>query len=472
MGTKAVALCLMLLGWMGMAACGEGVRVWITTEDLSRVWDLKTDLEVGPPNSKMGAVRIDPDRRFQTMLGMGGSLEHTTCYNLSILPDAERERVIESLVDPATGAGMNVMRLCIGTPDFTREPWYTYNDLPEGETDPNLEKFSIEKDRAYILPILKLALEKNPDLLFYASPWSPPGWMTSTGDMIGGHLLPEHREAYANYFVKFVQAYEAEGIPIHAVTIQNEPGVDRSLEEDPAWHYPSCRYTPEQERDFIRDHLGPAFERHGIKSEIWCYDHNFNTEATEDGDDPGIDHPTTILSDPEAAKHVDGVAFHGYAGTPEGMTIFHQRFPKVPIYFTEGSTFEVGGAVETIGFLRNWASSYNAWVLFLDEEGKPNNGPFEASRTCITLNADRKSATKHFDYYMYGHFMKFIQRGAVRIGSEGGAGLAHVAFANPDGTTAAVVANPQPTARRVRIETREGALEVEAPGRSVLTAIW
>ena len=165
------------------------------------------------------------------MLGLGSSLEPATCSNLWRMSAADRERTIERLVSPTTGIGMNLMRICIGTPDFTGDPWYSYNDLPPGETDPELKRFSIEKDRAYILPVLKLARQKNPDLLFFASPWSPPGWMKSTGTMIGGELLPQWYPAYAEYFVKFIHAYEAEGIPIYAVTIQNEPGVDRAKEK-------------------------------------------------------------------------------------------------------------------------------------------------------------------------------------------------------------------------------------------------
>jgi len=296
--------------------------------------------------------------------------------------------------------------------------------------------------------------------------------MTSTGDMIGGHLLPEHYDSYALYFVKFVQAYEAEGVPIHAVTIQNEPGVDRSLEEDPVWHYPSCRYTGEQERDFIKNHLGPAFKEHGIDTEIWTYDHNFNAEPTEDADDPGIAYPRTVLSDPEAAKFVDGVAFHGYAGTPDGMTVFHKEFPQVPLYFTEGSTFGLRGATKIVSYLENFASSYNAWVTLLDENGKPNNGPFEASRTCVTLDSDRDSVTHHFDYYMYGHFMKFIERGAVRIGCEREEKLDSIAFENPDGSLVLILVNAGRASMVCVEDSGKPVLTTEIPSQSIQTLVW
>jgi beta-glucosidase len=157
-------------------------------------------------------IELDPTTRHQTVFGMGSSFEPTTAYNLAQLDAAERERVLRLLVHPE-GANMNLMRICMGTPDFTGDPWYSYNDLPPGETDIDLSQFSVEKDRDYIVPVLKEALAINPNLNFFASPWSPPGWMTSTGDMIGGHLLPEFYNAYAEYFVRFIKAYEAEGSP-------------------------------------------------------------------------------------------------------------------------------------------------------------------------------------------------------------------------------------------------------------------
>lgn len=450
---------------------GDAIRWWMSSADNTRQLAEQPALEWGARTAS-GEERIDlhPAVTFQTMLGLGSSLEPATCSNLWRMSESDRERTIERLVSPTAGIGMNLMRICIGTPDFTGDPWYSYSDLPRGETDPELERFSIEKDRAYILPVLKLALRKNPQLLFFASPWSPPGWMKSTGTMIGGQLLPQWRPAYADYFVKFIRAYEAEGIPIHAVTIQNEPGVDRAKERDPKWFYPSCHWTGEQERDFIRDHLGPAFRRQGLPTKIWCYDHNYNAKTR--GDDPGIAYPRTILSDP-AGQFVDGVAFHGYAGGPEGMSAFHAEFPKVPLHFTEGSVFGLKGGVELIEKLRNWASSYNAWVTILDDKGKPNNGPFEASRTIITLDPKTNKPTEHFDFFLYGHFMKFIQRGAVRIESSGSARrVAHVAFRNPDGSIAVILVNNTRGGQTSRLTMGGRSAVVVLPERSVATLIW
>ncbi len=416
-------------------------------------------------------IEVNPATHYQTMLGFGSSLEPATCANLWRMSEADRERTLARLVSHPEGIGMNLMRICIGTPDFTGDPWYSYNDLPPGETDPELKRFSIEKDRTYILPVLRLARQKNPDLLFFASPWSPPGWMKSTGTMIGGELLPRWYATYADYFVSFIRAYEAEGIPIYAITVQNEPGVDRAKEGDPNWFYPSCHWTGEQERDFIRDHLGPALRRAGLQTRIWCYDHNYNVRTR--GDDPGLAYPRTILSDPQAAQSVCGVAFHGYVGGPDGMSVFHQEFPHVPLHFTEGSVFGVKGCVELIERLRNWASSYNAWVTILDENGKPNNGPFEASRTIITFDAQTGRPIENLDYFLYGQFMKFIERGAVRLEStEGTRSLTNVAFRNPNGSIVLVLVNNANREQAVRLSCGKRFATASLPENSVATFMW
>lgn len=447
------------------------IESWVSSQDAKLTLTRRPDVAFDPdrrPSSP--GVKVDRSRRFQTLLGFGSSLEPTTCYNISRLAPDQQDEVIRRLVDRDRGIGMNLMRICIGTPDFTGDPWYTYDDMPEGQTDEQLEHFSIDKDRRYILPIIKKARRANPDLLFFASPWSPPGWMTSTGDMIGGHLLPKYYDAYARYFVRFIQAYQAEGIPIYAVTIQNEPGVDRSREKK-KWRYPSCRWTGEQERDFIRDHLGPALKKAGLTTKIWSYDHNFNVQAKPG--DAGIDYPTAVLRDPKASRFVDGVAFHGYEGKPAGMSVFHERFPDVPIHFSEGSVFGVIGSLQLMSYLRNWACSYNAWVTMIDEKRGPNNGPFRASLTCLMLDSATKKVTYRNDYYLYGQFMKFVRRGAVRVGTSGSVKAYQViAFENPDGQIVLIVANPRRSPQRMHIRSGSGVASVSVPPVSVATFVW
>ncbi len=470
-----IARCLAVatvIGCLSHLHAAETASIWASTEDLGLRLTPQAPATLGNGTPSTGTViTVDPTKTFQTIYGLGASLEHTTCSNLFRMSPAERERAMDLLVSPTRGIGMNLMRVCIGTSDFAGEPWYSYSDLPPGQSDPELKGFSIDRDRAYVLPCLKLALSRNPELVFFASPWSPPGWMKTTGNMIGGELKREWYPTYAQYFVKFIQAYAAEGIAIAAVTVQNEPGVDRAKEKDSKWFYPSCHWTGEQERDFIRDHLGPAFRRAGLKTKIWCYDHNYNVETKDDS--AGLPHPRTILRDPAAAAFVDGVGFHHYEGKPDGMTQFHTEFPTKPIHFTEGSVFSIWGGYDLVERLRNWATSYNAWVAILDEQGRPNNGPFPATKAILRFNSETGRVEEIFEYFNYGHFMKFVRRGAVRVDSTPSSQeLSHVAFRNPDGTKVLVLANTTGQAREFTVSEGLRSFSTTIPGKAVMTCRW
>jgi len=452
-----LAICF-LLGALAYPACAQpAIQWWISSSDMSTKLARQEPLDFVPGDSSARTVvRVDSSRTFQSILGLGSSLEHSTCYNISKLPEDEQDKVMASLFDPQEGIGMSLMRICMGTPDFTASAWYSYDDMPPGQTDPDMKHFSIEKDKEYVLPILKLALQKNPDLVFFASPWSPPGWMKTNDSLCGGRIEPQHFGALARYFVKFVQAYEAEGIKIHAITPQNEPGYFPNS-------YPTCGWNPIQQRDFIRDHLGPEFQTRGIATRIWCFDHNFNNP----------EFPTAILSDNEAAKYVDGTGFHHYEGKPAAMTTLHERFPDKHVYFSEGSVFGIEGAAEIIALLRNWARSYNAWVTVIDHRRKPNPGPHDCSPTCVVLNSDTLELDYRFDYYMYGQFMKFIRPGAVRIDSTLPLkSLPNVAVRNPDGTLVLVVANLKGSRQTFDIEWQGRHLTVPLEGNSVATYRW
>ncbi len=450
-----LSVCL-LFGGIAWGQAAQEVSVWTSSEDGSKTLTPGTPLPLKKAkHGKKNVIVVEPATTYQTMLGMGGSLEHSTCYNLSRLPEKQRDEVIERLVGPERGIGMNLMRICIGTSDFTVEPYYSYDDLPAGETDPDLARFSIEKDRAYVLPVLKTALARNPNLLFLASPWSPPAWMKTNGSLCEGALKRECYGVYARYLVKYVEAYAAEGIPIHALTPQNEP---RMSSPD----YTTCLWTGEEERDFIRDHLGPAFAKAGLKTLIWCWDHNWN--------EPQF--PRAILSEPEAAKYVDGTGFHLYEGRVEAQGKFHEEFPQKDIYFTEGSVFRSRGAVQLIGILRNWARSYNAWVLMLDEHRKPNRGPHSASATCIELKDDLTTEYR-LDYYLYGQFMKFIPRGALRIAStEGDRSFGNVAYKTPDGAVVLVAANSGKDGVHFKVRCGRRQFDASLAPRSVATYRW
>jgi len=430
----------------------ETIDVWFSSEDGKYTLTHQTVNSEKPKNTKNVLIEIKSGEKYQSILGMGGSLEHATCSNLMKLSPEEREEVVERLVDPEKGIGMNLMRLGIGTSDFVGEPYYSYDDCPDGEVDPELKRFSIEKDRAYVIPIIKMVQSKNPDVLFFASPWSPPGWMKDTKTMNGGVLLREYYPAYANYLKKFIESYTAEGIQIYAITVQNEPQMN---DKD----YPTCLWTAEQQRDFIRDFLGPCYTQANILTKIWCWDHNWNN----------LDFPRAIYCDAEASKYVEGTAFHLYEGKVEAQSLLHNEFPGKHIYFTEGSTFFTRGAIKIIEIFRNWSRSYNLWVICLDWQRGPNRGPHHASPTMITLKEDN-TIEYRFDYYMYGQFMKFIKRDAVRIFStQGNRYFNNVAFLNPDGSIVLVVANAETKTQKISVKCGDKFFRAEIPQKTVAT---
>jgi len=454
---KSQCLMLLLLCWAGLTQAADQVEKWLTTPDLSATLSRQEGLDWGKAKkSRDYEIRVDTASQYQEMLGMGASFDHASCENLTKLSPDLRSDAIIRLFDPEKGIGMNLMRICIGASDFIGEPYYTYCDLPEGETDPEMARFSIEKDRAYVLPIIKEAYRVNPSLKFFASPWSPPAWMKDSKRLEGGRLLPEFYPAFAKYLAKFIQAYEAEGIPIYAITVQNEPRMN-----DP--NYPTCLWTGEEQRDFIRDHLGPLFRELGLKTKIWCWDHNWNRP----------EFPIAVLSDPEAAQYVDGTAFHLYEGKVETQSKIREMFPDKHIYFSEGSVFGARGAVKLTSILQNWARSYNFWVVMLDEHRKPNRGPHSASATCVEL-LDNGSLRWNFDYYMYGQFMKFIKPGAVRIGASGEESrvTGFVAFRNPDGTCVLVVANGGREPWSFAVTNGKKQFRDTLPAGSVATYQW
>ena len=438
------------------SASADSVAAWYSSEDGTRKLAPQAGIQwSGGSDEDATAIRIDPEQKGQTILGIGASLEHATCYNLSQLGAEGRAAALRKLVHPEDGIGMNLMRICVGTSDFVGEDWYSYCDSPDGEPDPSLDAFSIEKDRAYVLPAIQEALRISPELRFIAAPWSPPAWMKTNGSMLAGKLKPEYYGAFADYLARFVEAYAKEGVAIHALTPQNEPNF-------PNPHYPTCFYTAENQRDLIRDHLGPLFQERSLDAEIWCWDHNWNL----------LEFPRTILGDPDTSRYVSGTAFHLYEGRVDAQSELRSEFPDTPIYFTEGSTFWTRGAIQIISIFRHWARSYNAWVIMLDEERKPNNGPHSASQTALEL-LDDGTVRYNFDYYMYGQFSKFIQRGAVRVITEpGGRRFNHVVFRNPGGEYVLVAANATRGEEHFSVTMRGQQFRVSLPEKTVGTFVW
>jgi O-glycosyl hydrolase len=427
--------------------------------------DRQPDLDVvrereAPGKRKRGPViHVDPAVPYQSILGIGSSLEEASVYHLSRMSVKTRERVLRDLVAPQQGVGWNLFRICLGSSDFTGRPYYSYDDLPPGETDVALEHFSLQKDIDYgILDLLHQVRRIAPEVLFFASPWSPPGWMKSGGSMCGGRLLPEYIEVAARYYALAVAAYQECGISLHAITLQNEPLMVHK-------GYPTCYLDWETHAALLKA-TRAEFDQRGIDTEIWIFDHNFNQAMA---------YPGRILQDPASYAATDGVALHSYEGRVAQMGELHEAYPEMDLYFTERSTFGTRGIDEILQYFRHWARSYNAWVTCLDDRQQPNAGPHPCSPTFVTVNHQDPNEVRYIaEYYMLGQISKFVQRGAVRIESDYGSSrtVTSGAFLNPDGTAVLVVVNQTRQDQHFSISLPEAWSEAVLPARTVATYIW
>ena len=319
---------------------------------------------------------------------------------------AARADLLQELFGTDNGEiGISYLRLSIGASDLDEAP-FSYNDLPEEETDEKLEKFSLANDTVNLIPVLKEILEVAPEIKILGSPWSPPVWMKDNGDTRGGSLKEEYFEVYANYFVKYIESMEAEGITIDAITIQNEP-------LHPG-NNPSLLMKADTQKKFIKNNLGPVFEKNNIKTKIVLYDHN--------ADRP--DYPISILDDPEAAKYVDGSAFHLYGGEIEALSEVHEAYPNKNIYFTEQWVGAPGNFAKEmewhtenliIGATRNWSRIVLEWNLAADENQQPHTdrGGCDRCLGAITISGD--SVIREPAYYIIAQASKFVRPGSIRF---------------------------------------------------------
>lgn len=409
--------------------------------------------------SSVETIVLDPSRKYQEILGFGAAMTDAACYMLNRLAPSARERVFRELFHPSEN-GFSVCRVCLGASDYATQVY----SFDEGEPDPEMRRFSIDHDKPYILPMLRQARGANPDLFVLGSPWSPPGWMKTGGSMLGGSMRKQHFAAYAGYFVKTVQAYAAEGVPLNAVTVQNEVDTDQDGK------MPACLWGQEYEMEFVARHLGPQFSANRIDTRVWILDHNYNLWGRAIAE----------LDDPQVNRYVDGVAWHGYAGEPVAMSRVHDAHPDKHTYWTEGGpsyneprylTNWSHWASTVTGVLLNWSRCFIAWNMALDEAGKPNIGPFQCGGV-ITVDSSRGEIIRSGQYWALAHFSRAIQRGARRIESSGDLpGVSHTACLNPGGSTVAVLTNAD-AQREVLLRLGGMETEVRLPADSVTTLTW
>ena len=410
-------------------------------------------------NATGAVIELNPRKRYQEILGFGAAFTDAACYTFNRLDPAAREKLFAELFHPS-GMGLSVCRTCIGASDYSTE-MFSYD---EGEPDPEMKRFSIAHDQPYVLPILREARKQNPDLFLFSSPWSPPGWMKAGGSMLGGSMRQKYFAPYAEYFAKFLQAYAGAGVPVQAVTVQNEVDTDQD------GRMPACAWPQEYEMGFVKNHLGPALQKNGLDTKIWILDHNYNLWGRA----------VAELDDPAVHKYCNAVAFHGYVGTPEQMSKFHDVYPDAQIYWTEGgpdytspdyATDWVKWAEMFTQVLRNWAQSITGWNLALDEKGRPNIGPFPCGGM-VTIHSQTREITQSGQYWAFAHFSRSIRRGAKRFDSSGNiAGVEHVAFENSDGQKILVLSN-KGAATKVTLKWTQTIAEVPLAGDSVTTLSW
>ena len=411
------------------------IEVYESSEELHETLQEKPALTFDTTHAPHLTIIVNDALKYQQMDGFGASLTDSSAWLISQkLTAPQRHELLQTLFDRKNGIGLGMLRQPMGASDFALKG-YTYDDMPQGQADPDMKHFSIDHDREQIIPILREVLAVNPNLKTIASPWSPPGWMKTSGSTIEGTLLPSAFAPLAKYFVKYVQAYEAAGIPIFAVTPQNEP---LNIPND----YPGMGMTADEQAKFIRDNLGPAFRAAGVKSKILTFDHNWDL----------IDFPIKVLSDKEAAAFIPGIAIHCYGGSATAQTELHNRFPDKDIWLTEcsGGEWQKGRLLEgqvrlIISATRNWAKGVILWNLALNQNHEPFLGGCKTCRAIVTID-DSFSPSRIIptvDFTALGHASKFVTPGAFRIDSSTFEQdrLESVAFRNPDGSIVAIVLN-------------------------------
>jgi glucosylceramidase len=414
-------------------------------------------------SSKKATLVLNESKTYQEMIGFGGAFTESSAYNLIRINKEQREQAIKAYFDPIEGLGYTIGRVSIHGCDFSLNS-YTY--IEEGDKD--LKTFDIARDEKWVIPLIHDA-EKHAGrkIEILASPWSPPAFMKDNNSMIhGGKLLPEYMQSWANYYVKFIEEYRKRDIKIWGITVQNEPAAVQ--------RWDSCIYSGEEERDFVKNYLGPTMKNSDAKDvNILIWDHNR---------DIMVERAEAVLSDPEAAKYVWGTGFHWYVNEDfENVGTVHDMFPDKGLLFTEGcqeggvhfNSWKTGEryARNMIGDFNNWCQGYIDWNLFLDNTGGPNH----VNNLCdspIIIDIFPEKLVYQSSYYYVGHFSKFVKPGAFRIGLTNATnGVQAVAFKNVDASVIAVMMNETDHALSYTLSHNNKTYQVKMNPHSIHTVV-
>jgi glucosylceramidase len=443
----------------------SSVSLYLTSPDRSALLALQPPIAFTPSTAAASQViTVNPAKTYQTIDGFGFALTGGSAQLLMHMDAAKRAALLHELFTrTGDGIGVSYLRLTVGSSDMNASV-YSYDDLAPGDTDVDMAHFSLEPDKADVIPIMKQILAIDPKIKTLASPWSAPLWMKTNGGAQGGVLLPKYFPAYATYLTKYVEGMKAEGIPIDTITIQNEPLNEKNT--------PSMLMLSPEQAIFIKHDLGPDFRKAGIRTGIVLYDHNLDHPL----------YPLSILQDPAAAKYVNGSGFHLYGGTVDAMTDVHNAFPTKNIYFTEQSITQRDNnplmpiskpvARVMIGVSRNWSRNILLWNLAAD----PTNGPHTNNGGCTgcsgALTIDGDNVRRNIAYYTVAQVSKFVPPNSVRIDSNDLDTLPNVAFRTPDGKKVLVVSNITDTPQTFDVHTCAKTFTSTLPAGNVGTYVW
>jgi len=448
----------------GVRGTANGVpspQVWLTDPSAGVFISRQADSPVfSSAVSASSVIKVNTGKTYQSVDGFGYTLTGGSARLINAMPAAAGDALLRELFSPSEGIGVSFLRVSVGASDLDPAV-FSYDDMPPGRTDPELASFSLAPDREALIPVLKRILAINPDVKILASPWSAPAWMKAIHTTVGSSLKPVWYPVYAQYLVKYVQGMKAEGIDIHALTIQNEP-----LNPD---NNPSMIMPPAKQALFVKSHLGPAFAKAGIKTKIVLYDHNC--------DEPG--YPLSILDDPEARPYVDGSAFHLYDGDISALSRVHDAYPDKNVYFTEqwvGAPGDMAGDFRwhlenvVIGSMRNWSRAALEWNLASDPSYGPHTpGGCDACLGAVTIGS---SVKRNPAYYIIAQASKFVRPGSVRVDSNSPEGLPNAAFRTPDGKTVLIVLNTGAAARTFGVSAGGNAFSSSLPAGAAATCVW
>ena len=447
-------------------AGAQNVQVWLTNTDKTVLFQKQNDnlyFTAPDESNNIPMINVDDHHTFQTMDGFGFALTGGSAMLIQQMNPAARTALLKELfADDGGNIGTSYLRISIGSSDLNDHA-FSYDDVPEGQTDTGLAKFSFGPDRYNVIPILKEILAINPNIKILGSPWSAPAWMKTNDDTRSGSLKPEYYDVYARYFVRYITAMQKEGIHIDAITVQNEP-------LNPGNNPSMLMYAAQQDL-FVKKYLGPAFQIAKLNTKIIIYDHN--------ADRP--DYPISILNDPEARKYIDGSAFHLYGGSIQTLSDVHDAYPEKNLYFTEQWVGAPGNFSQDIpehinkliiGATRNWCKNVIEWNLASDSQYTPHTdrGGCDACLGAITIQGD--TVTRNPAYYVIAHAAKFVRPGSVRIASNRVLELNDIAFKRPDGKIVLIVINNGKDVQTFDVWYHNRTFKSSLNTASVATYVW